>query len=178
MTLFTYFFIPETKGLLIEDVHEVFAAHWFWKRLGAVAHHKVRFSDLGQDLGGRRCFAGVLCIRMFLQRFQGILAVAILNTAAAERLCEPGSPSSFPTFVLLALGRFRGQQCSDTCFHVHRTSRAAPAWSAAWTCSGRLPWRPACPPLGCRVPQRCRQSPAARTPRLTGSDASGRLLRL
>jgi len=28
MTLFTYFFIPETKGLLIEDVHEVFASHW------------------------------------------------------------------------------------------------------------------------------------------------------
>jgi hypothetical protein len=28
MTLFTYFFIPETKGLLIEDVHEVFATHW------------------------------------------------------------------------------------------------------------------------------------------------------
>ena len=42
MTLFTYFFIPETKGLLIEDVHEVFAAHWFWKRVGAVVHHKVR----------------------------------------------------------------------------------------------------------------------------------------
>ena len=28
MTVFTYFFIPETKGLLIEDVHEVFATHW------------------------------------------------------------------------------------------------------------------------------------------------------
>jgi sugar porter (SP) family MFS transporter len=40
MTLFTAFFIPETKGLLIEDVHEVFASHWFWRRVGAVKHSK------------------------------------------------------------------------------------------------------------------------------------------
>ena len=35
------FFLPETKGLLIEDVHEVFASHWFWKRTGVVTHSKV-----------------------------------------------------------------------------------------------------------------------------------------
>lgn len=50
MTTFTYFFIPETKGLLIEDVHEVFAAHWFWSRMGAVAHHK--------DIEGRPSMVG------------------------------------------------------------------------------------------------------------------------
>lgn len=50
MTLFTAFFIPETKGLLIEDVHEVFAAHWFWKRLGVVAHNK--------DIEGRPSMVG------------------------------------------------------------------------------------------------------------------------
>lgn len=37
---------PETKGLLIEDVHEVFATHWFWKRIGAVAHVKVSADPL------------------------------------------------------------------------------------------------------------------------------------
>jgi sugar porter (SP) family MFS transporter len=50
MTLFTLFFIPETKGLLIEDVHEVFAAHWFWKRTGVVAHVK--------DIEGRPSMVG------------------------------------------------------------------------------------------------------------------------
>lgn len=40
MTAFTYWFIPETKGLLIEDVHEVFATHWFWKKVGPTVHHK------------------------------------------------------------------------------------------------------------------------------------------
>jgi len=49
-TIFTYFFIPETKGLLIEDVHEVFAAHWFWKRMGVVAHTK--------DIEGRPSLVG------------------------------------------------------------------------------------------------------------------------
>jgi sugar porter (SP) family MFS transporter len=40
MTIFTYGWIPETKGLLIEDVHEVFATHWFWKRIGPTVHPK------------------------------------------------------------------------------------------------------------------------------------------
>jgi sugar porter (SP) family MFS transporter len=50
MTLFAYLFIPETKGLLIEDVHEVFAAHWFWKRIGPTLHHK--------DIEGRPSMVG------------------------------------------------------------------------------------------------------------------------
>jgi hypothetical protein len=41
LQLFVAFFLPETKGLLIEDVHEVFASHWFWKRTGVVTHSKV-----------------------------------------------------------------------------------------------------------------------------------------
>lgn len=36
----------ETKGLLIEDVHEVFATHWFWKRIGPTVHHKVGNPEL------------------------------------------------------------------------------------------------------------------------------------
>jgi len=44
------------QGLLIEDVHEVFAAHWFWKRLGVVAHNK--------DIEGRpSIFGGVHILR-------------------------------------------------------------------------------------------------------------------
>lgn len=50
MTLFVAFFLPETKGLLIEDVHEVFASHWFWKRTGVVTHSK--------DIEGRPSMVG------------------------------------------------------------------------------------------------------------------------
>jgi len=102
MTLFTFFFIPETKGLLIEDVHEVFAAHWFWKRLGAVAHHKVRFSDLVK-LGGRRCLAGVLCIQIFLQRcHRGHPSCCHLGTLQLQK----GSVSLVPHQVFPALSCF------------------------------------------------------------------------
>ena len=31
-TLFIYFMLPECKGLHVEEVHEVFHRHWFWKR--------------------------------------------------------------------------------------------------------------------------------------------------
>lgn len=32
MFLFTYFFIPETKGIPIEEMDLVWTKHWFWKR--------------------------------------------------------------------------------------------------------------------------------------------------
>ncbi|GJN34257.1 hypothetical protein PR202_gb22904 [Eleusine coracana subsp. coracana] len=32
MTIFVYFFLPETKGVPIEDMAEVWKAHWQWKR--------------------------------------------------------------------------------------------------------------------------------------------------
>ncbi|KAL6592407.1 hypothetical protein ACP70R_049460 [Stipagrostis hirtigluma subsp. patula] len=32
MTLFVVFFVPETKGVPIEDMAEVWKAHWYWKR--------------------------------------------------------------------------------------------------------------------------------------------------
>lgn len=32
MTLFVYYFLPETKGVPIEDMAMVWKSHWFWKR--------------------------------------------------------------------------------------------------------------------------------------------------
>jgi len=32
MMAFTYWFIPETKGIPIEDMDLVWTRHWFWKR--------------------------------------------------------------------------------------------------------------------------------------------------
>ncbi|CAN1854441.1 Sugar transport protein 1 [Linum perenne] len=32
MTLFVYFFLPETKGIPIEAVHGKFREHWYWRR--------------------------------------------------------------------------------------------------------------------------------------------------
>ncbi|PUZ70182.1 hypothetical protein GQ55_2G206100 [Panicum hallii var. hallii] len=43
MTLFVAFFLPETKGVPIEDMAGVWKAHWYWKR----------FVDDGEDADGR-----------------------------------------------------------------------------------------------------------------------------
>ncbi len=32
MTVWTWFFVPETKGVPLEQIDELFARHWFWKR--------------------------------------------------------------------------------------------------------------------------------------------------
>ncbi|KAH7569789.1 hypothetical protein ACOSP7_017617 [Xanthoceras sorbifolium] len=32
MTIFIFFFLPETKGVPIEDMHLVWKEHWFWKK--------------------------------------------------------------------------------------------------------------------------------------------------
>jgi sugar porter (SP) family MFS transporter len=76
MTIFVYFFIPETKGLLIEDVHEVFAAHWFWKRIGAVAHHK--------DIEGRPSMIGGVDVL----KAAGMVSGPPQSRAAKTRLVE------------------------------------------------------------------------------------------
>jgi sugar porter (SP) family MFS transporter len=76
MTLFTFFFIPETKGLLIEDVHEVFAAHWFWKRLGAVAHHK--------DIEGRPSMVGGVDVLKAASMASGLPRQSAGKTRLAE----------------------------------------------------------------------------------------------
>ncbi|GJM99133.1 hypothetical protein PR202_ga16206 [Eleusine coracana subsp. coracana] len=39
MTGFVYFFLPETKGVPIEDMAEVWKAHWYWKRFVITDHH-------------------------------------------------------------------------------------------------------------------------------------------
>ncbi|XP_039835122.1 sugar transport protein MST6-like isoform X2 [Panicum virgatum] len=43
MTLFVAFFLPETKGVPIEDMAGVWKAHWYWKR----------FVDDGEDADGK-----------------------------------------------------------------------------------------------------------------------------
>ena len=32
MTLFVYFFLPETKGIPIEEMDRIWANHWYWNR--------------------------------------------------------------------------------------------------------------------------------------------------
>lgn len=42
MTLFIYFFLPETKGIPIEDMTLVWRQHWFWNRYMPQQIAKVR----------------------------------------------------------------------------------------------------------------------------------------
>ena len=50
MTVFAMAFIPETKGVPIEEIEEqLFAHHWFWGKL--IAGHtksELRWSDAGK----------------------------------------------------------------------------------------------------------------------------------
>lgn len=32
MTLFIYFFLPETKGIPIDDMGAIWSKHWYWKK--------------------------------------------------------------------------------------------------------------------------------------------------
>jgi hypothetical protein len=32
MTAFIYFFLPETKGIPIEEMDRIWGRHWYWKR--------------------------------------------------------------------------------------------------------------------------------------------------
>lgn len=41
MQFFTFFFIPETKGIPIEEMDLVWTRHWFWKRYVPVSHHNM-----------------------------------------------------------------------------------------------------------------------------------------
>lgn len=33
MTVFVYFFLPETKKLPMEQMEQVWRKHWFWKKI-------------------------------------------------------------------------------------------------------------------------------------------------
>lgn len=44
-TAFVYWFLPECKGLHVEEVHEVFRRHWFWKRYPAPPRSEIPTID-------------------------------------------------------------------------------------------------------------------------------------
>ncbi|CAN6363754.1 unnamed protein product [Urochloa humidicola] len=43
MTAFVFFFLPETKGMPIEEMDKIWAKHWYWKRF--VDDHKVELTS-------------------------------------------------------------------------------------------------------------------------------------
>jgi hypothetical protein len=47
MTLFVYFFLPETKNVPIEDISRVWMKHWFWRRFVVPTHQKPSQNDNG-----------------------------------------------------------------------------------------------------------------------------------
>lgn len=49
MGIFTYLLVPETKGVPIEAVEEIFMNHWAWKRLLRKLHVTTTDADTGPE---------------------------------------------------------------------------------------------------------------------------------
>ncbi|EAZ12378.1 hypothetical protein OsJ_02267 [Oryza sativa Japonica Group] len=46
MTGFVFFFLPETKGIPIEEMDRIWGKHWYWRRfVGAGAGGKVEITS-------------------------------------------------------------------------------------------------------------------------------------
>ncbi|XP_023543766.1 sugar carrier protein C-like [Cucurbita pepo subsp. pepo] len=48
MTLFVYFFLPETKGIPIEEMPKVWKSHWYWSRFVTHNHHQIGGLEMGE----------------------------------------------------------------------------------------------------------------------------------
>ncbi|CAN4077815.1 unnamed protein product [Withania somnifera] len=49
MTLFIYFYLPETKGIPIDDMIKVWSQHWYWKRFVTIQIHDDNIQKSPQD---------------------------------------------------------------------------------------------------------------------------------
>lgn len=53
MGIFTYFLVPETKGIPIEDIESKFRQHWFWGKVMRKHDHDMegpggKYNDVGK----------------------------------------------------------------------------------------------------------------------------------
>ena len=47
MTIYAAFFLPETKGVPLEEMQVLWSRHWFW---GRFVRNTVRFRTSGSDI--------------------------------------------------------------------------------------------------------------------------------
>ncbi|XP_038883075.1 sugar carrier protein C-like [Benincasa hispida] len=57
MTLFIYFFLPETKGIPIEEMFKVWKSHWYWSRF--VTHNDSQIGGLEMREGRQQVISTV-----------------------------------------------------------------------------------------------------------------------
>lgn len=52
MTTFIYFFLPETKGIPIEEMSKVWKTHWYWSRFVTDNNFQIGALEMGKGGGG------------------------------------------------------------------------------------------------------------------------------
>ncbi|TYK13100.1 sugar carrier protein C-like [Cucumis melo var. makuwa] len=52
MTIFIYFFLPETKGIPIEEMSKVWKTHWYWSRFVTDNNFQIGALEMGKGGGG------------------------------------------------------------------------------------------------------------------------------
>ena len=48
MTVFIYFFLPETKGIPIEEMGKVWKTHWYWSRFVTDSEYHIGALEMGK----------------------------------------------------------------------------------------------------------------------------------